>query len=70
MADQGELARERIGLAQLGDQIGEVVVELAEIGDVAARSRGAVAADVERDRRHAGGRERSRDPVHLDRLGR
>ena len=62
-------SRGRIGLAQFADEIGEVVVELAAIGDVAARSRGAMAADVDGDGGHAGLGERPGDLVHLDRTG-
>ena len=36
-------------LVQIGDEVGEVVVELAEIADVAARARGAMPAIVDRD---------------------
>ena len=69
MADQGESGG-RVGLAELGDQIGEIVVELAGIGDVAARPRGAVAAKIDRDRRDPVGRKRHRNGMHFDRLGR
>jgi hypothetical protein len=59
-----------IGAAQFADEVGEVVVQLAGVGDVAPRSRGAVAAEVDRDRSHAGCGERRRDAIHLDRARR
>ena len=66
MADEHE-ARVRAALAQMGDEIGEVVLGLAFIGDIAARARGAVAADVGRDRRDARRRESRAERVHLQR---
>ena len=36
------------GLAHYADEIREIILELAEIADVAARARGAVAADIDR----------------------
>jgi hypothetical protein len=44
--DQGQ-GRGRIDLANLGDKIGEVILELPDIGDIAARSRDAMAANVD-----------------------
>ena len=47
MADQGQ-RRGGIGLAKRGDEIGEVIFELSDIGDVAAGSRTAMAANIQR----------------------
>src|SRR5262245_54750132 len=46
MPDQGERHIRR-SPAQEGDEIDEVILELADIADIAARARGAVAAHVE-----------------------
>ena len=59
MADQRE-AGGRAHLAQFAHEIREVVVELAGIGDVAARPE-ARGRGIDRDRRHAGAGERRRD---------
>ena len=65
------------GLAHQRDKIGQIVLELAEIGDVAARAGAAMAADVgrigldaargERVRQRMHGRARSRRAMHQDR---
>ena len=64
MSDEGEL---RLGIAtpQVLDQVGEIVVELPGIGDIAARSGCAMAAKVDGDRLESGVRQPSRDRVHL-----
>jgi hypothetical protein len=64
MTDERQPGR-RIRLAQFSEEVGEVVVQLIRIGDVAARPGGAVAADVHSDRRHASARQRLRDGVHF-----
>ncbi len=48
------------GLADHRDEIGEIVLELADIGDIAARSRGAMAANVDRLGLDAARRQRPR----------
>ena len=47
MADQRQ-RRGGIGLSDLTDEIGEIVLELADIADVAAHAGGAMAANVGR----------------------
>jgi hypothetical protein len=64
MADQRQ-PRLRVGRAQVRDEIGEIVVELADVADVTARPRGTVTARVEGDRRDPGRGERLSDHVHF-----
>ena len=49
----------------MGDEIGEIVLELADVGDVAARTRRAMAARVDGDGDEAGVRQRQRGRIHL-----
>ena len=57
MAEQRQRCAGR-GLADGRDKISEIVLELAEIGDIAARPRRAVAANVGREGLHASRSER------------
>ena len=66
MADK-QKSRILSAFAQFADEVGEVIVELAGIGDVAARPRGAVAAEIDPDRRNSDIGERARNAVHLGR---
>ena len=64
MTDVGE-PRVRVVPPQLHEKIGEVVVDLPVIGDIAARPRGAMTAEIDRDRGEAGIRQTAGDRVHL-----
>ena len=50
---------------QFGDEIGKIIVELADIADVAARTRGAMAARIDRHSRDAAVGERARGRIHF-----
>ena len=64
MADQHQMGV-GIVLGQIGYEVGHIVVELADIADVAVRPRSAMSARIDRHRDDPRRRERFGDHMHF-----